>query len=132
MDDSILISVKKMLGIDRCCDSFDAELIMNINSVFSTFRQLGVDPLKYGIESSNETWADIFDVSPTLLSYIKTCTYMKVRLIFDPPTTSFVLDSLNAQIKEQEWRIHIEAEGGFDGRESADSLRRPRNALGHS
>lgn len=117
MDDSILISVKKMLGVDYQCTEFDAELMMYINSAFSTFYQLGVESKKYAIESSDETWNDIFDLDPELLNLIKTCTYMKVRLIFDPPTTSFVLDALSSQIKEQEWRIYIDAGGGFDERD---------------
>lgn len=115
MDDSILVSVKKMLGIEQECVEFDFEIMMHINSAFTTFYQLGIEANYYGINASDETWANVFgDIDKNLLNLIKTCTYSKVRLAFDPPTTSFVLDALNNQIKEQEWRIYIATGGGFD------------------
>lgn len=117
MDEGILVSVKKMLGIEDCCDSFDNELMIHINSALSVLYQLGVPANSYAISLSNETWSDIFELDDTILNLIKTYIYAKVRLIFDPPTTSFVLDSLNSQIKEMEWRIYIDAGGGFDERD---------------
>lgn len=116
-ENSILVSIKKMLGIDRDCEAFDQELIIFINSVFSTLYQIGFDSSKdYRIQSKDEEWTDILDDDMDLIDLIKPYIYMKVRMLFDPPTSSFVLESLKNQISEYEWRIQIQtkSEGGFD------------------
>lgn len=121
MDESILISIKKMLGIDKCCDAFNEELVIFINSVFSTLYQIGFNPAKdYRIQGDDETWTDILDDDADLVDLIKPYIYMKVRLLFDPPTSSFVLTSLENQIKEYEWRIQTQSEGTFDFEEVND------------
>lgn len=116
MEDSILISIKGMLGIDKDCDGFDQEIMIFINSVFSTLYQIGFDPAKnYRVESVESKWTDILNDDPDLVDLIKPYTYMKVRLQFDPPTSSFVLESFRKEIDQLEWRIQAQAEGGFDG-----------------
>lgn len=115
MEQSILISIKGMLGIDKDCDGFDQDIIVFINSVFSTLYQIGFDAAKnFRIEDETLLWTDILNDDLDLIDLIKNYVYMKVRMLFDPPTSSFVLESLNKQISECEWRIQIQAEGGFD------------------
>lgn len=115
MGDSILQSTKKYLGIDTDCDSFDMDVILHINSVFAILYQIGVDSAKNArIEDPSTKWEDIFSDEEDLLRLIKDYVYLRVRVIFDPPTSSFVLEAINKQIAEYEWRIQIEAEGAFD------------------
>ena len=112
---SILVSIKKMLGIDPNCNAFDAELVMYINSVFPTLSQIGYQPAdEFMIESEDSTWEDLVLEDVGIVNLIKTYVYAKVRMLFDPPTSSFVLESLNNQAKEMEWRIYVHSEGGFD------------------
>lgn len=122
MDDSILYSIKKLLGLDKNYEVFDEDVIMNINRVFSTLKQIGVkSEVPLLITSMTDKWGDLFGDDQELISLIKMYTYMKVRIVFDPPSNSFVLTSLNEQIAETEWRIHIQAEGGLDVDETDDS-----------
>lgn len=115
MEDSILQSTKKYLGIDTGCDSFDMDVMLHINSVFAILYQIGVDSAKNArIEDPSTKWDDIFSEDDGLLRLIKDYVYLRVRVIFDPPTSSFVLEAINKQIAEYEWRIQIEAEGAFD------------------
>lgn len=115
MEESILISIKSMLGIDDDCDSFDEEIIVFINSVFSTLYQIGFDPAKnYMIQSNEESWTDILNGDYGLLNLVKPYVYAKVRMLFDPPTSSFVLESLTKYADELQWRIQVQSEGGFD------------------
>lgn len=113
MEDSILDTIKKMLGINSDCDSFDTDIIIGINSAFAVFRQLGIESA-HSIDSRDEQWTKVFEDYSEILDLIKSCTYMRVRRSFDPPTSSYVLDSLVAQISELEWRISEYAEGVFD------------------
>lgn len=112
MEDSILESIKNSLGINKEINVFDQDIIMHINSVFSTLNQLGVESSvnTYRISGSDETWTDYFGDNDVLVDMLKECTYLKVRIVFDPPTSSFVLDSIKAQAQELEWRINIQAE----------------------
>ena len=109
MDESILISVKKMLGIDASYTHFDADIIMNINSVFLILNQLGVGPDEpFMITGSEEEWYDF--VSEGSLEAVKTYVFLRVKVIFDPPTSSFVLDAYNKRIDELEWRMNVMVE----------------------
>lgn len=106
--ESILNSIKKLSGIAEDYDAFDTDLILYINSVFSTLFSLGVGPSKpYKIENAENTW-DEFTENNTEIEMVKPYVYMKVRLMFDPPTNSFVINSFNEQIKEMEFRMHVE------------------------
>lgn len=114
MEDSILNTIKGMLGIDKACDVYDQDLVIYINGVFSTLYQIGVGEKTPTIESAYQNWSSVFEGDSDLIDLIKNYTYFRVKTIFDPPTSSFVLESLNKQIEEYEWRIHVQAEGGFD------------------
>lgn len=113
-DDSILNCVKGMLGIDKSCDVYDKDLVIHINGVFLTLYQIGVGKSPSRIDDEFQEWSIIFSDNLDLIDLIKDYTYMKVRIIFDPPSSSFVLDSLKKQMDEYEWRIQIQAEGGFE------------------
>lgn len=105
--ESILTSVKKMLGIDESYVHFDADLIMHINTVFSILNQLGVGPSEgYMIYDVNDIWSD-FLPDGYKLEMVKSYVYLKVRLLFDPPTSSSVMESINRQIGELEFRINV-------------------------
>lgn len=107
MDESILTSTKKHLGIVEEYDVFDPEIIMDINSVFSILNQLGVGPEQgFFIEDDAATW-DEFTAGDVLINDVKTYMYMKVRLMFDPPTSGTLVEVMNKQIAEFEWRLNV-------------------------
>ena len=107
---SILTSIKKMLGIGEDYDAFDTILIMHINSVFMSLNQLGVGPSEgFSIIDETDKWSDFIKEDPRLES-IKSYMHLKVKLLFDPPMNSAVMDSMNRQIAELEWRINVMAE----------------------
>lgn len=111
MIESILQSTKKSLGIEPEYEAFDDQIVMHINSVFSTLEQLGVGPVGgYMIEGADEVWADFLAGDPRY-NAVKTYVYLRVRLLFDPPATSFAIASMNEQIKELEWRLNVVREG---------------------
>lgn len=116
--DSILDSVKNYLGIFPEYDVFDEQIKMHINMTFATLYQLGVgeiddsEPIR--IEDSNMTWTELFADHKDLISLIKEYTSAKVRVVFDPPSSSFVLEQLNKLISELEFRIIVQAEGGLE------------------
>lgn len=105
---SILSSIKKVLNLAESDTSFDVDILMHINSVFSILNQLGIGPAEgFVVEGTEETW-DIFDgLRPRYKHLIKTYIYLRVRLLFDPPGTSYALDSMQEQIKEMEWRLNV-------------------------
>lgn len=108
--ESILTSVKKMLGITEEYEHFDADLIMHINSVFMILNQLGVGPTKgFIITDKFATWADFIQSGENLES-VKTYMYMKVKLLFDPPMSSAVMESMKQMISELEWRLNVQSE----------------------
>lgn len=105
--DSILTSIKKLLGIDEYCDHFDTEIIIHINSALMVLNQLGVGPPEgFMITDSNQTWSD-FIPDRTDIESIKTYVFLKVKLIFDPPQMSALIDSMKNTISELEWRIMV-------------------------
>lgn len=108
--DSILTSIKKMLGIQEEYTHYDADLIMHINSVLSTLTQLGVGPLAgFRIEDELATWNDFIGDDPKL-DMVKSYIHMKVKLLFDPPLSSAVIESINRMISEMEWRLNVAVE----------------------
>lgn len=111
MEPSILKSVKKNLGLEPNYTVFDSEIIMHINGAFSTLNQLGLGPDGgYSIEDDLGLWVD-FGSAPNELSSVKTYVYLRVRLIFDPPTPEYVLRAFESQLKELEWRLNTLREG---------------------
>lgn len=115
---SILTSVKKAMGIAPEYTHFDPDIIMHINSVFLTLEQLGVGPKEgFAIEDEQDEWSDfIGDVK--LLNAVKSWTYLKVRLLFDPPQSSAAVESINRMISEFEWRINVTVDPGEEDKDA--------------
>lgn len=110
-DESILKSIKKLLGIEEEYDQFDMDIIIHINTAFSVLQQLGVGPTKgFRITGSGQTWSNFVDVSDANMDLVKNYIYMKVKLIFDPPSSSYNIESYNKIISEYEWRLCSAAE----------------------
>lgn len=110
MENSILTSTKKILGIAEDYTAFDLDVITHINAVFSILAQLGIGPAAgFGIEDKDTGWDD-FGIDPDKLRMVRTYMYLKVRMLFDPPSTSFQIEAMNNQIQEQEHRLTYLAE----------------------
>lgn len=110
MTDSILDSVKKVLNLRSDYTAFDEDVILHINSVFSTLNQLGVGPADgFMIENSTATWSTFLGTDKRL-NNVKSYMFLRVRLLFDPPTLGYVIDSMKQQIQEQEWRLNVTME----------------------
>lgn len=108
--DSILTSVKKMLGISAEYEHFDPDVIMHVNSTFMTLHQLGVGPSEgFSIIDEDSTWSDFVQEKKTIEA-VKSYMYLKVRLLFDPPQSSAVLAAMERQIAEYEWRLNVEVD----------------------
>ncbi len=123
MDDSILNSIKKSLGITPEYTQFDPEIIMHINSVFMFLQQIGVGPSNtYSIESDSETWTDFFSTANVKdVSAAKSLMFLKVKMLFDPPTIGSVNESYNKLIDELTWRCSIEGDQVNDGNNNVAS-----------
>jgi hypothetical protein len=105
--DSILTSIKKLLGIAEEYEHFDPDIVMYINSAFSVLTQLGVGPEDgFRIEDSSTDWSE-FLCDNYRLEFVKTYVYLKVKLGFDPPLSSAAIEAINRQISELEWRINV-------------------------
>lgn len=108
--DSILTSIKKLLGIDEEYTQFDDDIIMHINSVFLNLTQLGVGPPEgFSIEDDAATWEDFIEDNIQLQA-VKSYMYLKVKLLFDPPLSTSVIESMNRMIAELEWRLNVAVE----------------------
>lgn len=106
--DSILDTVKKMLGLDPSYDAFDTDVIVNVNSALMTLTQLGVGPDSgYAITGADETWTDFLGEERVDLEGIKQYVYFKTRLGFDPPANSSVMESMKNSCNELEWRLNV-------------------------
>lgn len=112
MNESILTSIKKLLGIDKLDKNFDPDIIMHINSALMILTQLGLGKSDgFFITDETETWNDF--LNGDLISKFegaKTYVYMKVKLIFDPPTSSAAIESMTRMVNEFEWRLNAAAE----------------------
>lgn len=109
MINSILNSIKKMLGGPFLGDEFDTDLIININSVFLILNQLGVGPeLPFFITGAGESWSDF--LGDDNIEMVKSYIFMKVKLIFDPPQSSSAQKSYEELIKEFEWRLNVQVD----------------------
>lgn len=105
--ESILTSIKKLLGIEEEYTQFDADIIMHINTVFLNLTQLGVGPSEgFLIKDDTAIWEDFIGDSSQLQA-VKTYMYLKVKLLFDPPLSSSVTESMNRMIAELEWRLNV-------------------------
>lgn len=110
MTESILTSIKQLLGMTEEYNHFDTDIVMHINTVFMTLNQLGVGPEKsFKIEDKNNTWSE-FLTEEDDLEAVKSYIYLKVKLLFDPPLSSAVMESTKQMINELEWRLNVQAE----------------------
>lgn len=110
MDDSILDSIKKILGMPPDYDAFDTDLVIHINSVFGILAQLGVGPEGgFSISDNTTLWRAYLGDSKDL-EMVKSYIALKVRLIFDPPTIGAVMDAMREQIREFEWRLNVQVD----------------------
>lgn len=115
MESSILTSVKKALGIDATYTNFDHDVILHTNTALMNLNQLGIGPITgFIIEDDTKTWTDLLGTRLDLEA-VKSYIYLKVRLLFDPPSSSFVLDAMERQVKEMEWRLNVQTETVQEG-----------------
>lgn len=114
--ESILDSIKKLLGIQPEYRAFDEDLIIHINTVFIILNQLNIGPEEgFMLVDGSESWDDfIKGINETM---VKTYIYLKVRLMFDPPTSGVLIDSMNSMISELEWRLYLEGDKGGENDE---------------
>lgn len=118
LEENILSSIKKLLGLNDGVTVFDTDIVIHINTVFANLTQMGVGPqndegknIGFKISTGNEIWRD-FTSNDILIENVKTYVYIKVKMVFDPPTSSALIDAYNAQAKELEWRLYTQ-EGGY-------------------
>ena len=105
--ESILTSIKKLLGIEEEYDHFDPDIIMHINTVFMILNQLGVGPEEgFSIQDAESTWVDFMPAGSNLEA-VKTYMHHRVKLMFDPPSSSAVMEATNRIINELEWRLNM-------------------------
>ena len=111
MEESILTSIKKLLGMTEDYTNFDTDIIIHINSAFMVLNQLGVGPSDgFSIEDDSATWDEYIPEDDKRLEAIKTYIYLKTRLVFDPPQSGTVMDALKQSIHEYEWRLNVQAD----------------------
>lgn len=109
--DSILGSIKKILGIADGDESFDVDIVIHINSVFARLHQLGIGPDEgFFIEDDTATWDTFLDGDPRL-NNVKTYVYLRVRMLFDPPASSYHTQAAKEQIEQLEYLINTYREG---------------------
>lgn len=118
LEEKILSSIKKLLGLNDSVTVFDNDIAIHINTVFANLSQMGVGPqdaegknIGFRISTGEEVWGD-FTANDVLIENVKTYVYIKVKMIFDPPTSSPLIEAYNAQAKELEWRLYTQ-EGGY-------------------
>lgn len=108
--DSILASIKKMLGLEDEYTPFDMDVIIHINTAFMTLCQAGIGPKEgFAVTDYNQTWSD-FLTNKVMLGGVKTWVYLQVKMLFDPPTNSFVMDAYKTQADQILWRLNVQAE----------------------
>ena len=111
--ESILTSIKKLLGMTEDYTAYDDQIIIHVNSVFMILTQLGIGPEDgFTIKDKEAIWND-FVSDETKLELVKSYVYLKVKLLFDPPSNSSVIASINRQINEFEWRLNVKAESNI-------------------
>lgn len=105
--DSILLTIKKGIGIDPSYEAFDPDIIMHINSVLFILTQEGIGPKEgFNITGQNETWKDFLGESNTKLSAVQSYVTLKTRLLFDPPQSGTLNEQITKLISELEWRLY--------------------------
>lgn len=113
MNESILTSIKKLLGIVEADENFDMDVIIHINTYLNHLNQIGVGVKGFTIQDKTAVWSDFLGDDVSRLQAVKTFVYIKVRLIFDPPNSSYVASELNNAVKEIEFRLNAEVDPGM-------------------
>lgn len=104
---SIFITTKQILNLEESFTAFDLDVMTYLNAAFSTLNQFGVGPEEgFFIEDGTEDWDD-FDVPANQLNLVKAYVVLKVRMMFDPPATSYLINAMNEQILQFEWRLNV-------------------------
>lgn len=107
MQDSILMTIRKLVCGNPYADHFDTDLLVHINACFSILNQLGVGPENgFVVTDETQSWSSYSD-NDRILNMVKTYVTLKVKKIFDPPLTSSVLEAMDKEIKELEWRLNV-------------------------
>jgi len=107
--ESILTSIKKLLGIEEAYEQFDVDIVININAALIVLNQLGVGATGFHIIGKDETWKDFLGDAVDLLP-VQPFVHMSVRLAFDPPQNSFLVDAMKKQMEEMAWRLNLQTE----------------------
>lgn len=110
MDESILDSIKKMLGLPDSYEAFDIDVSTNINAALLKLEQVGVGKEFFYISDSTSIWSDFLGTNSDLLGGCMTFVYLQTRIIFDPPSNSFVLDAMKSQSEELLYRLMLQVE----------------------
>ena len=114
--ESILVSIKKLLGIAAEYTHFDMDIILHVNSVFAILAQAGVGPAEgFSIMDESAVWDDFIPSDNRQFLMVKTYVFMKVKIVFDPPTNSSHLQALKEAISEYEWRLNVAADSNSEG-----------------
>lgn len=125
MEPSILYTIKKMLGVSLDDSPFDTEIIVGINSAIMVLNQIGVGENGFMVTGVTETWSDLLEDFDDLAA-VKSYIYIRTRLVFDPPANSFLVNALDGQMKEYEWRLSIRKEERRTEHDRPNSLNPPR------
>lgn len=126
MESCILYTIKKMLGVPMTDSPFDMEIIVGINSAIMVLNQLGIGPQGFVVTGVTETWSDLLEDFSDLEA-VKSYIYIRTRLVFDPPTNSFLVNALQDQMKEYEWRLSIRKDERRINNEGPKRPRSPRH-----
>ena len=110
MDDSILESIKKLLGLPPSYTNFDQDIIIHINTYLGVLNQMGIGKAGFYVEDDGATWEEFIDGHSVSLPEIKTYVYLRVKMVFDPPSSSMVADAMNKNIDELGWRLNVKVD----------------------
>lgn len=108
--ESILTSIKKLFGPEGTYDAFDNDLILHINTYLRVLNQLGIGVQNFRIADDTATWNDFLGENEALLDEVKSYIYLRVKIVFDPPSSSIVMNAFNEQIDELTWRLRVAGE----------------------
>lgn len=106
MKESILETIKKMLGLESDYTPFDDEIIVHINSVFMVLKQAGITDKNFSVKGNGETWGEALD-DRIDVEAVKSYVYLRVKMLFDPPSSSTVMEAMKNTAYEFEWRLYV-------------------------
>ena len=112
MTDSILTSVKMAIGVAEEYEHFDPVIVMHINTYLAILNQVGIGPPSgFSIHDKTTTWSDFIGADAKKLNDVQTYVYLRVKLVFDPPSTAAVIESMTNIASEIEWRLGVSGDG---------------------